>query len=205
MAEFVSGPAPGPGHVVVPVQTTVCVPTMLALTQLDLPPGTGMTLVSEWCTPAEKRNYAIGGVLTASHLEWAFFCDSDMVPPRDTVMRLLATGCDVVGGLYAGRISGEAGSWVYGVECGYLDRPTSPISPWAVEQLTPVDWVGAGALLVRRAVLERLAPGPWFGPDPDDVNFCAKARRAGFAVHVDGRVPVGHLQLVQVMPGGTVR
>src|SRR5689334_17823084 len=125
--------------VVVPCQTTICVQTVIALLQLDLPPGAGTRVVREWTTPAEKRNAAIGGILQVPHLEWAFFCDSDMVPPRDTVTRLLATGCEVVGGLYAGRVFGEAGTWVYGVECGYVDRDNSPLPPWAVEQLTPVD------------------------------------------------------------------
>ncbi len=195
-----------PGVVVVPCQSTIAVPSMLALLQLELPPGSGTRVVTEWTAPAEKRNHAIRNLLSGpAHLEWVFFCDSDMVPPRDTVTRLLATGCDVVGGLYVGRVFGP-GEIVYGMECGYMDRDNSPIIPEVVDALAAVDWVGAGALLVRRHVLEALAPGPWFGAglDQDDIDFCTRARRAGYQVHVDGRVSVGHLQTVPVMPGGVI-
>jgi hypothetical protein len=191
-----------PGVVVVPCQSTIAVPTITALLQLQLPAGSGTRLVTERTTPAAKRNFAIANLLASAALQWAFFCDSDMVPPPDTVARLLATGCDVVGGLYAGRTFTPTGLLVYAMEAGSADRWTQPIIPELLDTLTAVDWVGAGAMLVRRPVLEALAPGPWFSPtageDDEDIAFCAKARRAGFAVHVDGRVHVGHLQVVPV-------
>jgi len=78
--------------------------------------------------------------------------------------------------------------------------------PEVAGKLAPVDWVGAGALLVRRPVLEKMAPGPWFWPDEtgdgEDITFCLKARAAGFRVYCDGRAQVGHLQTAPVMPGG---
>jgi hypothetical protein len=192
--------------VVIPCQNTIAVQTVTALMQLQLPPGSSLRPIQEWTSPAEKRNHAISILLATPHLGWAFFCDSDMLPPPDTVRRLLATGCDVVGGLYTGRVfDPQGGGIVYGFECGYVDRDNRPVMPEVVDQLAPVDWVGAGALLVRRHVLEKLAPGPWFGNHgQDDIDFCGAARAAGFSVHVDGRVPVGHLQLVPVMPGASM-
>jgi GT2 family glycosyltransferase len=177
---------------------------------LGLPPGSGRTFVSELTTPAAKRNHLIDYVLRRQDLEWLYFSDDDMVPPRDTVMRLLADDLDLVGALYAGvvrdGVDGEpvpAGTTMYAPECGSADGHGPACSFTTLRTtLTQHDWVGAGALLVRRRVLEALSPGPWFVSDAtgenEDLAFCARARSAGFAVWLDGRVEVPHLQTIPV-------
>jgi len=135
-----------------------------------------------------------------------YFGDADMIPGPDTVLQLLETEQDLVGALYWGRVRNEAplpdGKLEYAQECGFDDGRALRLSDVGA-RLVACDWVGGGALLVRRRVLETLAPGPWFASDDtgenDDMEFCARARRAGFQVHVDGRVRVGHLQLVPVV------
>jgi len=137
-----------------------------------------------------------------------FFVDSDMVPPPDTLTRLLATGKDVVGALYAGRHRAlETGPDMvppYVPECG--PESGDALAPQDIfDQLQAVAWVGAAALLVRRPVLERLA-FPWFAApevDNEDVGFCAQVRAAGFTVWCDGRVRVPHLQTIPVTMGPT--
>ena len=90
------------------------VQTIVAILQLQRPEGSGVQLVTERCTPAAKRNLAITRFLNEPQYQWIFFLDSDMVPAPDTLKQLLATGCDVVGGLYAGRVFGERGWFAHG-------------------------------------------------------------------------------------------
>lgn len=174
---------------------------MMAILHLELPPGSLRRFECGRTFPDGKRNEAIRRFLASPQLQWVFFCDSDHKPEPDTVLRLLATGCDVVGGLYAGRVRGmQTSVLTYGPECG------AEVSAALRGELQEVDWVGAGALLVRRRVLEKVA-APWFwrpeGWDEDeDVAFCRKVRAAGFQVHVDGRVQVPHLQVVPLTIDG---
>ena len=70
------------------------------------------------------------------------------------------------------------------------------------DALVEVDFTGMHCTLIRRDVLERLRPGPWFervhpigGPRGagEDYYFCRKAAEAGFGVYVDRSVQAGHL------------
>jgi GT2 family glycosyltransferase len=169
--------------------------------QLQLPSGSTRQFECAATFPDAKRNESIRWFLARPQLQWIFFCDSDHKPAPDTVLRLLATGCDVVGGLYAGRVRGEQTPvTTYAPECG------AEVSAALRGELQPVDWVGAGALLVRRSVLEKI-PSPWFwrpeGWDEDeDIAFCRKVHHAGFSVFVDGRVQVPHMQAVPITVSG---
>lgn len=190
-----------PGLVAVPAGAWIYTDAVTAILQMRLPPGSTRRFERGATFPDAKRNALIEAFLGRPDLQWVFFCDSDHLPAPDTVLRLLETGCDVVGGLYAGRVRGEpTHGLVYAPECGEDVRAALR------GELQPVDWIGAGALLVRRHVLERIAP-PWFfrpvGWDEDeDIAFCRKVRDAGFVVHVHGGVRVPHLQVVPLAVDG---
>jgi hypothetical protein len=196
------------GVLCVPCEKFVPSLALKAYLQLQLPIGSQRAFVTELTTPAAKRNACIHTVLSDPQAPaWIYFGDSDMVPEPDTVLRLLETGHDVVGALYAGRMRGHPplanGDIQYGLECGYADGREHRWED-VCGTLAACDWVGAGALLVRRRVLEALAPGAWFTSDEtgenEDMEFCAKARAAGFPIYVEGRVRVAHLQLTGVLP-----
>ena len=197
---------PAAGILCVPCEKLIPSLAVAAFTRLQLPTGSRRAFVVTLTTPAAKRNACIQQVL-ADPLQpaWIFFADSDILVAPDTVARLLETNLDVVGALYSGRVRSEApltnGNLEYGCECG-RDDGTAFFPNEVVGRVVACDWVSAGALLVRRRVLEALAPGPWFEADAtgenEDMEFCAKARAAGFAVHVDGRVRVAHLQMIPV-------
>src|SRR5205823_3095097 len=125
------------------------------------PPGSALALVTSDTTPAAKRNTALRQLLRVPALQWCFLLDSDMVPPPDTLLRLLATEKGVVGALCAGRVRTVVprpdGVHPYSCECGPPGGTLGYGAPAVFEQLVDVGWVGAAALLVRRPVVERLA------------------------------------------------
>lgn len=127
------------------------------------------------------------------------FIDSDMVPPPDALARLLAHGVDVASGLYFVR------RWPYPPALSRRRRPDLPPS-WLMDypknSLIEVDACGAGFLMVRRGVFEALPSGSWWDriSDPErnmtyseDMSFCLRAAGAGFRVHADTSVVVGHV------------
>lgn len=136
--------------------------------------------------------------------EYLFFLDSDVVPPRDAVVRLLKHRKPIVSGMYRRRsppvsvpVMIKNGIWV-------TDFPPN--------QLLEVDVCGAGCLLIRRDVLEKLPPQRpqagkhWFdwrvdcgGAVPgganlsEDFTFNVHAKQYGFPTFVDTSVRCRHI------------
>lgn len=167
-----------------------------ALLGLVLPTGTGIEVFfPEGASPVvAKRNELTDRFLRHSAAAWALFLDTDMTPEPDLILRLLATGKDVVGALYFARF-GPPHPYAGWHRPDGLEQPVTPGS-----SVVSVDWVAAGALLVRRTVLEGMQP-PWFVLSGDglgsgrneDMGFCANARAAGHQVWCDTNTIVGHL------------
>jgi hypothetical protein len=70
--------------------------------------------------------------------------------------------------------------------------------------LIEVDATGTGCMLIRLDILKDI-PTPWFefaesdGKNVgEDINFCKKAKKAGFKIFVDCGVEIGHLATVQI-------
>ena len=125
------------------------------------------------------------------------FWDYDISATAEDVERLLSSGKEIVGGLYMRR-----NGYQYEAGCH------GPIKGLAREKLligqerrglVPVDYVGAGFLLVRAEIFRRL-PYPWFEsqhiewqeegvwhavPGNEDVGFCMLAQKNGFPIFVD--------------------
>ncbi len=76
-----------------------------------------------------------------------------------------------------------------------------------------VDVVGAGCLLIRRDLFEKI-PAPWFasqwstkGHLSEDFSFCEKAKGMGYRIGVDTSVRPLHLEPVGVgtAPNGKIQ
>lgn len=194
---------------------TRAVTALMALSQ-NAPPGSWWRLALGFTTLAAKRNGLVEECLEQPHSEWLLFVDSDMLPPPDTVPRLLSHDVDIVGGLYVSRyppLKAEAGHLT-----GTLSAPEDPLKPTEVPEfpykeldleteitggLVEVDFIGAGCLLIRRHVLEAVG-SPWFvqndgrynahtSGEAEDFNFIARAKTAGFRVYCDTGLHCGHL------------
>ena len=147
----------------------------------------------------------------ASHL---FFLDSDVIPPKEAVLRLLSHRLPIVSGVYYRR-SPPAGVPVM----------MKPVGQWLTRYkpnaLVEVDVVGAGCLLIAREVLERLPPQSpqsgkhWFDwrvdqkslatperlPLSEDFAFCMACKQIGYKVMVDTGVTCRHVGLAQATYG----
>jgi hypothetical protein len=157
------------------------------------------------------KNSLLGGY------KYAFHLDSDVIPPRDAILRLMAHNLPIVSGLYARR------SPPHGVPV--MLRGGQWLQEYQPNALNEVDWVGAGCLLLRRDLLENCRPTRmsenrrWFdwranfrdnmellpkdgtGPLSEDFVFCDSLRRQGIKIFVDTSIVCRHCGLAQATPG----
>ena len=187
--------------VAIPCQQLIHTAMVKALVQVQgifLP-----TFITECSTVPAKRNAAVVGFLKAPHASHLLMLDSDMIPPPDLAIRLLAHDKPIVGALYARRTPPAwlMAGWTTTPEGAPDDRRVRPHTG-----LKKVHWVGAGALLVSRPVLEAVG-APWFAGLPEsegegeEVHFERRAQQAGFETWCDTNLIVPHIGAIAVTPG----
>jgi len=141
--------------------------------------------------------------------DFIVFFDTDVVPPPDTIMRLVSHDLPVVGGLY---FMDKPPYWpllfrkkspillvrpLYG-ETGQYDI----VDNWEPGELLKVDAIGMGCTAIRRDVLEKLKY-PWFSfaEGTEDLFFCRKVRSLGIPIYCDTSIVCGHLKLETIGEG----
>lgn len=144
-----------------------------------------------------------------------FFVDSDCVPPRDAILRLMKHNLPLVSGIYHRR------SPPHGIPV-----MMKPLGRWMTQypsHLFEVDVVGAGCLLIRRDVLEAFVRNPQRPGKPffdwrvdmvghlpqgeclsEDFTFCTHARRLGIKTMVDPSIQCRHIGLADAVPGAMI-
>jgi glycosyltransferase involved in cell wall biosynthesis len=133
--------------------------------------------------------------------DYLLFLDSDMTFPDDMVARLLDADRDIISGIYFKKAPPyNPVPSIFDPDCpsGQDLKPVQVDSPGLVK----VDVVGAGCLLIRKKVLEKMKR-PWFSYALDkrtgemsiseDIGFCRKAVACGFEVWTDTRIVCGHI------------
>jgi hypothetical protein len=136
--------------------------------------------------------------------EWLWIMGDDHVFNPDILLRLLARDVDIVVPFvmtrtppYAPVVMSEPNGLD---EHGHLEYQIA----WLPESgLHEVYAAGSAGMLIRRPVLEAIAD-PWFSTDGKGLNedfaFCRKAREAGFKIHCDVDVQMGHIATHTVWP-----
>jgi hypothetical protein len=183
--------------IAIPAQDMMWTVAVGSLFNLRKPPGSGIAFETGVSSIAGKRK-ALAESFIAGPWSHLFFLDSDMDPPRDTVLRLLSHRLPIVSGLAFTRVPPYApGAGFFlpdgvGLQClsGELGGP----SP-----LRRVDWTGFGCVLITREALLAV-PRPWFLHADDnhpgrreDVHFCRQAAKANLPIHCDTGLSVGHI------------
>lgn len=127
-----------------------------------------------------------------------FFMDSDMVPPADTITKLLAHDKDIVSGMAFKRNPPFE-------PCFYTDMQETEqglqlriCREWEDGELKEVVACGLACCLIKLDVFKKLmeTDKKIFMPKDDtgeDVVFCIKATEAGYKIYVDTTIDVGHV------------
>jgi hypothetical protein len=152
---------------------------------------------------SENRNQITAEALRLG-ADWVLYLDDDHVLKHDTLTKLLAADKDVISAHYTRRIPPF---WPV-----IMDTEL-PDGTFLWKGLNPTDKgiiscaaVGAGALLVKRKVLEALKPPYWtlgqISPSSwgDDLHFCSRVRKAGFEIHCDLDNSLAHIMTGCVWP-----
>jgi len=178
----------------------------------------------------QARNELATRFLKSEH-EWLFFFDSDATAEYGTLTRLLSWNKPMVSALCFKRRTlitpafqidkfdpenfdpwhsapvDEVATWIS--KYGQLNTDKEYLLPNPPDgSLIEVDRCGTHCLLIHRDVVEAV-PEPRFerttppdsGATGSDYDFCRKARRAGFPIHVDLSVIAGHLDGAHIIAG----
>jgi hypothetical protein len=148
----------------------------------------------------QARNNVVAAAQSAG-AQWLMFLDSDMRFPFDILRRLRAHDKDIVGCAYKRRTPPYE----------TMGRPLVDRKIEVDEGLVAMRHLPLGVMLIRMSVFDRLTK-PYFripfveGEDNygEDLDFCNRAREAGFQVWCDVSASneIGHLGLVTFTEAG---
>jgi hypothetical protein len=175
-----------------------------SLMHVDLPAGVDMEFIqARGAVISENRN-GIAEIALKRNCTHVWYVDDDQVFAPDTLARLLAHDLDIVSGLYLQR---EPPFHPH----VYDEEDEAGFCKWRSLRefeagLVSVKATGAGCLLVKREVFEAMER-PWWRLGQitmdgwgDDLNWCHRAREAGFSVWCDLGIMVGHQTSLTVWP-----
>ena len=187
--------------------------TLKSLGELQKHPDLDVVIVAQQGSNVTRaRNAMINGersALKSQKLEgfdWFLSVDADTGFTVDHVKRLLSHDKDIVSGAYLHKRDADrlVAGW-FGGEPGLapMDKRVGTDRTGLFE----VDWTGAGFLLIRREVFERV-PYPWFtsgevefdSPEgrcaqvmSDDLGLCKKLAKHGETIWLDADCRVDHV------------
>lgn len=196
----------------VPTRGMVSMEWAMALRHLYIPAGVTLEVQGLAGLPIDDMRNEFVATFLKGNYDYLFFNDDDTLLPPKALERLLERDLDVVSGLYYRRVTpiepvamvDDPSVGGTGIRC---------IKEYGIG-LMPVDYVGAGCLLISRKVLETVEY-PWFfwaRNDPrvliperisEDLYFCRKAREAGFSIFLDASIRCLHVGMGKGQVGGT--
>lgn len=183
-----------------------------SLLKLTLPPGLTIDADQQRGTYISENQNVLARRFLATDADFFWLTNDDQLYPPDTLARLVARDVDVVVPICVQR-NAPFRPLAYDRDDERVDggdlRPL-----WLtrfVKGLCQVKAGGGGGMLIKRAVMEKVAD-PWWevktvqkpGHPPnqmsEDIDFCRKVRAAGFKVYCDADVMVGHQGVVTFWP-----
>jgi GT2 family glycosyltransferase len=132
-------------------------------------------------------------------MDWVLFIDDDVLPKKDALIKLIALDKDISTGVYFAK---QQPHWpqIFRLN-GEDDKRYDPIWEWEKSEPYEIDAAGAGFLLIKKEVFDKVSL-PWFKCEQDDTGrrtmgedmyFCRKAKAAGFEIWVDPSVVLSHV------------
>ena len=169
-----------------------------SILSLKRPPKTQF-LISEQPFIDDARNKVVMQFLETDCTHLLFVDDDHFFVPsqKDAIVKLLAHDKDIVSGLYYNRGPPHFPVILYlhhEKPLPKFDYRYKSEADYPKNQLLPVDATGAGFLMIKRHVFEKIKP-PWFLKTVwagEDVFFFVKAKHHGFQAYIDTSVTPLH-------------
>ncbi len=139
----------------------------------------------------------------ATDCDYFWLINDDQIYPPDILLRLFKDDCDIVGPLCLSKVAPHQPLAYLPVNDGGERFPQWYLPTGASGLIRKLGAIGGGGMLVRRKVFETI-PYPWWASYPvteedgtivqrsEDMDFCIKARAAGFDIAMDLDVSVEH-------------
>ena len=173
--------------IAMPCKESVPIQTLVAILNLHKPE---YYFLSNNYIPLDKSRNDMVAKFLCLHPDASYllFLDSDMVFPRDALIRLYQHEAPIVGALYFQKYP----PFFPVAGCRIAREKTKAIHllvQWQEGQLFPVDALGLGFTLIRRDVFQKIEY-PWFEFKElsEDFEFMYKAQKAGFKVLLDSSI-----------------
>ena len=185
--------------VAIPVQEYVEVETFKSLWGLDVPEGYELDLRIEKSDNISQIRNIIAD--WAKKYDYLLSVDSDIILPKDTLVKMLRANKDIISGLYIQRIPNTHTLEVY------MDTPNGGCTniPYHLIEdhghgVFEIAACGMGCALIKSEVFRRLEYPHFFYKEAltskdtvsEDIYFCMKARKAGFKVWADSTIQCDH-------------
>lgn len=142
------------------------------------------------------RNLIVEHALEIGY-DYIMWVDSDMILPKETLVKLWTHQKDIVSGVYAYKVLNGQNAVAKRFKDKdadvYEDIPLKEIRE--EDKLIELDGIGFGCVLTKVDVFRNIEK-PWFIYDKDmgeDIYFCRKAQEKGYKVYIDTSVKAGHI------------
>ncbi len=129
--------------------------------------------------------------------DYIMWVDSDMILPKNTLVRLLSHDKDIVSGVYSYKVLGNKEV----VAKRFQDETREEYDNLTIKEikessgLIEVDGFGFGCVLTKVSVFNKISY-PWFiytQEMGEDIFFCRKAQNEGYKLWLDTDVICGHI------------
>jgi hypothetical protein len=129
--------------------------------------------------------------------DYIMWVDSDMILPKNTLVRLLSHDKDIVSGVYSYKVLGNKEV----VAKRFQDETREEYDNLTIKEikessgLIEVDGFGFGCVLTKTSMFDKI-PYPWFiytQEMGEDIFFCRKAQNEGYKLWLDTDVICGHI------------
>lgn len=187
--------------IALPTRKDVEPETMLSINRLIVPEGYTVYTEFFYGYAIDQVRNLIANFAIANNFDYLLCVDSDMDLESDTLIKLLKTDKDIVGGVYRQRNPNIEVPEVY------LTLPNGGSRNYTILELNnapdlfPVDSIGFGCVLIKRKVLLTMEYPHYFYKHSidfkdtisEDTYFCRKARTYGIETYCLNTVRPGHI------------
>ena len=136
----------------------------------------------------------------AMRYDYLFSVDSDIVLPKDTLVKMINADKDIISGMYIQRIPGTHTLELY-IDTGNGGCTNIPIEDIEGEGIVEIVACGMGCALIKGEVFRTLDYPHFYYQSAldhkdtvsEDIYFCKKAREQGFSVWADETIRCEHI------------